>query len=253
MFLVASPHRDQVSFGPFRLDVRTGALFENGQAVHLAHQPARLLSLLALHAGEVVTRDSIRQHLWADDTNVEYDAGMNFCLAQIRAVLHDEASSPRFIETIPRSGYRFIADIERHANHVVAVLPFDNLTGDSSSDWIADGITDALITALGTVEVLRVLSRQSVLHLKRSTATLPLIARELGVDAVLEGTILVDRVSVRISAHLVLVDPERQVWSQSYEGAKDGILDLQSSVVRDIAGSVERTLAAEQLIDPRSA
>jgi DNA-binding winged helix-turn-helix (wHTH) protein len=100
-------------FGAFELDPDAGELRRQGRLVHLAAQPRRALSLLVTRAGEVVTRDELRQHIWGDSTFVEFDRSLNFCIASVRAVLHDDARSPRFIETLPRCGYRFLADVHR--------------------------------------------------------------------------------------------------------------------------------------------
>ncbi len=99
-----------VRFGVFEIDDATGEMRRQGRRVHIAAQPFKTLVLLASRAGDVVSRDELRRHLWGDDTFVEFDRSLNFCVAEIRAALHDDARSPRFIETVPRRGYRFIAD-----------------------------------------------------------------------------------------------------------------------------------------------
>ncbi len=100
-------------FGLFEFDPDTGALSREGVPVRLQPQPARVLTLLVTHAGDVVTRDALRQEVWSDGTFVDFERGLNFCVAQIRSALGDAADSPRFIETLPRRGYRFIAPIQR--------------------------------------------------------------------------------------------------------------------------------------------
>ena len=99
-----------VRFGVFEIDDATGEMRRQGRRVHIAAQPFKTLVLLASRAGDVVSRDELRRHLWGDDTFVEFDRSLNFCVAEIRAALHDDARSPRFIETVPKRGYRFIAD-----------------------------------------------------------------------------------------------------------------------------------------------
>jgi DNA-binding winged helix-turn-helix (wHTH) protein/TolB-like protein len=103
----------RVRFGLFEFDTDTGALSRKGVPVRLQPQPARVLAILVTHAGEVVTRDSLRQEVWSDGTFVDFERGLNFCVAQIRSALGDAADSPRFIETLPRRGYRFIAPVQR--------------------------------------------------------------------------------------------------------------------------------------------
>jgi DNA-binding winged helix-turn-helix (wHTH) protein len=102
-------------FGTFELDEEAGQLRRDGAPVRLSPQPFRLLVLLVSRAGELVTREEIRQQLWGTDTYVDFDQGVNFCIKQVRTVLHDDAERPLYVETVPRRGYRFIAPIERPA------------------------------------------------------------------------------------------------------------------------------------------
>jgi len=99
-------------FGEFELDTQAGELRRRGALVRLQQQPAKVLSLLARRAGELVTREEIRAAVWGGDTFVNYDQGLNFCVRRIRAALDDPARTPRFVETLPRRGYRFIARVE---------------------------------------------------------------------------------------------------------------------------------------------
>jgi DNA-binding winged helix-turn-helix (wHTH) protein len=101
-----------VRFRPFELDLATGELWRNGEAVHLQQQPARVLALLVREAGRLVTREELRRHLWGDDVFVDFQRGLNFCIMQIRDALGDDAEEPRYVETLPRRGYRFIAPLE---------------------------------------------------------------------------------------------------------------------------------------------
>ena len=182
----------RVRFGLFEFDPHTGALSREGGPVRLQPQPARVLAILVTHAGDVVTRDTLRQEVWSDGTFVDFERGLNFCVAQIRSALGDAADSPRFIETLPRRGYRFIAPIEllqperrarsaaRSGSYVtaliglalvtaalvagawwaasedervrIAVVPFDNETGMEEFDRIARGVADATVARLSTPE-----------------------------------------------------------------------------------------------------
>ena len=158
-----------VNFGAFKLDLENGDLWKSGKLLKLRPQPMRVLCLLVSQAGKPVSREEIRRLLWDESTFVDYDVGVDYCVNRIRSVLGDKAQSPRYIETLPRRGYRFIAPVKRErsfAEPTVAVLPFDNLSRDPAKDYFADGITDALITELARIQAVRVISRQSVLHLK---------------------------------------------------------------------------------------
>src|SRR5438128_8861221 len=111
---VASPMEKHplVRFGEIELDTRTGEVFRHGIALKLQPQPARILLLLVRRAGEVVGRDEIVREVWGGDTFVDYEQGLNFAVRQIRTVLHDDADHPRYVETLPKRGYRFIAPLE---------------------------------------------------------------------------------------------------------------------------------------------
>jgi TolB-like protein len=233
-------------FGPFELDPFTGELRRGGRRLRLPPQPARVLGLLAGRAGELVTRDEIRSDLWPRETFVDFELGINHCLKRIRATLGDRAASPRFIETLPRRGYRFVAAVEHvGATDIptVAVLPFENLNRDPALEYFTDGVTDAIITELARLKALRVISRQSVLRLKGTQRPLQDIARELGVVGVVEGSALHAGARVRITAQLLLLDPERHVWADSYECDMGEILAAERRVARAVARAVEVALA----------
>jgi TolB-like protein len=237
-------------FGPFELNPRTGELTKRGRRLPLSPQPARLLALLASRPGDLVTRDEIRQHLWPHDVVVDFDLGLNSCLAHLRALLGDRARHQRYIETLPRRGYRFVAPVQRSRSFTeptIAVLPFVNLGRDPSLEYFADGMTDALITELASISALRVISRQTVLHLKGSEKPLAAIVRELGVDAVVEGTVLADVSTIRITAQLVSTTPERHIWAQMYESAPTDILSIHRRVARAVAEGVDAALTPSEL------
>src|SRR5215470_2454545 len=99
-------------FADFEFDERAGELRRNGDTKRLEPQPARVLGVLLERAGEVVTRPELQQRVWSGDTFVDFDRGLNYCVAQIREALGDSASDPRFVETLPRRGYRFIAPVD---------------------------------------------------------------------------------------------------------------------------------------------
>ena len=110
-----------VTFGPYSLDLATGELLRSGIAVKLQPQPSKLLVMLAERAGELVTRDEIRQTIWGADTFVDFDQSVNFCIRQVRTALRDHADTPCYVETVPRRGYRFIAPVQRVARAAESV------------------------------------------------------------------------------------------------------------------------------------
>jgi len=235
----------RVGFGEFELDLETGELQKSGRMLRLRPQPVRVLCLLVSQAGKLVSREEIRRLLWGESTFVDYDVGVDHCVNRIRSVLCDPASAPRYIETLPRRGYRFIAPVRRQrafAEPTLAVLPFANLNSDPAKDYFADGVTDALITELARIPAVRVISRQSILHLKGSSRKLEEIVRDLSVDGVVEGAALHEGNRARLTAQLILMEPERHAWAQSYDCDMSAVLTTQREAARAIAASVVTAL-----------
>jgi TolB-like protein/tetratricopeptide (TPR) repeat protein len=245
----------RLRFGVFEADLRTGELTKHGKRLRLQEQPFRLLAILLEKPRELVTREELRGRLWPQ-TTVDFDHGVNKAIGKIRDALGDSAVNPRFIETVARRGYRFLADVaivrDRQALPVsdgairsLAVLPLENLSNDTSEDYFADGMTEELITQLGQIRSLRVISRTSVMTYKSARKPLAEIARELHVEAVVEGSVLRSGDQVRINAQLIAVPADRHMWAQSYAGDLRDTLALQSRVASAIAGQIRVTL------DPR--
>ena len=302
---------DQVSgrlrFGVFELDLHAGELRKHGLRVHLQEQPFQVLATLLEQPGEVVTRETLQKKLWPADTFVDFDHGLNKAISKIREALSDSAASPRFVETVARRGYRFLAEVKvadaapvrspefatlprplaeardrpelagepaipkyllsslawkilafvllllvaslsswklhswSRPSLVIrslAVLPLESLSNDASQDYFADGMTDELIADLGQISALRVISRTSVMAYKHTRKPLPQIARELNVDAVVEGTVLRSGDQVRITAQLIEASADKHLWSQSYQGELRDTLALQNQVARAIADQI---------------
>lgn len=105
----------KLQFDDFEFNSETGELWQGTEAIHLQPQPARVLALLIAHRGELVTREAIQQHVWGKDTVVDFEQGLNWCVRRLREALHDSPSEPKFIQTVPRRGYRFVADVKELA------------------------------------------------------------------------------------------------------------------------------------------
>src|SRR5947207_11765530 len=241
-----------VRFGEFEIDERAGELRKEGIKVRLQEQPLQILQILLEHPGEVVTREELRKRVWPSDTFVDFDHGINNAIKRLREALGDTAETPRFIETLPRRGYRFIASLEaaRPASspiQSIAVLPLENLSRDPEQEYFADGMTEALITSLAKIGSLRVISRTTVMHYRGVRRPLPEIARELGVQAVVEGTVLRSGEKVRISVQLIETSSDTHLWAESYERDLRDILWLQSEISQAVAREIQAKLTpAEQ-------
>src|SRR6201993_1372608 len=307
--------RGRLCFGTFELDLRAGELRKHGLRIRLQEQPFLVLATLLEHPGEVVTREEIEKKLWPADTFVDFDHGLNKTINKIREALGDSAESPRFVETVARRGYRFLAEVKaadtvpvhrpesttqphpgaeapehaglagklathkpvpaplawkislfvvllvmvslatwklyswKHPSPIIrslAVLPLESLSSDPSQDYFADGMTDELISDLGQISALRVISRTSVMGYKRARKPLPQIARELDVDAVVEGTVLRSGDQVRITAQLIEASSDKHLWSQSYEGQLRDTLALQNQVAQAIADQIRINLNSQE-------
>jgi len=261
-----------------------------------------VLLVLLRSRGEVVTKDDLIAQVWPDTVVEDGNLGRN--ISRLRKALDESPDEHRYIVTLARSGYRFVADVRErreengnggltraadpprpsratrwpwvagwatagtmllaglavlntpnwrallprgHARpiHSLAVLPLANLTGDSGQDYLADGITEDLITELAEIKPLQVTSRTSVMQYKGARKPLKQIARELNVEAVLEGAAMRSGNRMHITAQLIRTDSDTHVWARSYDGDLRDVLDFESQVSRAIAREV-----AVQL-DPR--
>jgi TolB-like protein len=260
--MAASPSTDPVlRFDIYELDVRAGELRKRGVKLRLAGQPLQVLAMLLKRAGNLVTREELRAEIWAGDTFVDFDHSLHNAIARIRQVLGDSAQTPRYIETLPRRGYRFIIDdvkpegvasrpasgkADVHAIQAIAVLPLEDLSGEPGHEYFADGMTEALITSLAKMKALRVISRTSAMQYKGARRSLPQIALELNVDAVIEGSVLRSGERVRITAQLIHAASDQHLWAESYERDLRDVLSLQSEIARQIAQEVSVILTPEE-------
>ena len=314
-------------FGPYESRPRTREFYKYGSKLKVRPQLLQVLNLLLSRAGDVLTREELRHQLWSSETFVDFEHSLNTSIKEIRAVLGDSASEPRYIQTLPRLGYRFIAPVEiaepandwnligaqavppassepisapvvrefgaaeasanapagaavrerswrtwalpsltailivmavgylqlyRTRAHsqplsgrkMLAVLPFENLTGDAGQDYFSDGLTEEMIAQLGRLDSQRigVIARTSVMHYKRSPEPLDQIARELGVQYVLEGSVRRDASKVRITAQLIQMKDQTQILSRHYDRDLSNLLSLQDEIAREIADEIPLAL-----------
>jgi len=259
-----APAARLLRFGMFELDTRAGELRKKGARLRLRGQPLDVLEILLRRAGDVVTRDELRQQLWTADTFVDFEHSLHNAVARLRDALGDSAATPRYIQTLPRRGYKFLSRVEelgaeaspalrpRQAGHrdvpirSLAVLPLADLSGDPAKGYLADGMTEALITSLAKVGDLRVISRTSAMKYKETRKSLPRIARELNVDAVLEGSVTRSGERVRITAQLIHGANDEHLWAESYERDFRDVLALQNEIAREVASHVRIVLTPEE-------
>jgi DNA-binding winged helix-turn-helix (wHTH) protein len=171
--LEPTPRRSVVKFGLFEVNLAGGELRKSGMRQKLAGQPFEVLCLLLEHPQEIVTREELQHRIWPKHTFVDYDLALKKAVNRIREVLGDSADSPRFIETVPRRGYRFIGTLEREAStfRSLAILPLEDLSKDHEQEYFAEGMTDALIAALTKISALRVTSRTTVMCYKANASS----------------------------------------------------------------------------------
>src|SRR6266853_3788332 len=247
-----------VRFGPFEADFRAGELRRHGVKLKLVGQPFEVLAMLLECPGQLITREELRARLWPTDTLVDYDHGLNAAVNKLRDALNDSAEKPNYVETLPRRGYRFISTVGLHDSQnllgessspriqSLVVLPLENLSNDPEQEYFADGMTDQLITNLAQISALKVISRTSAMRYKGTKKSLPEIARELHVDAVVEGAVMWMGGRVRISAQLIEAPTDHHLWAASYERDLRDVLSMQEEVTRAIASEIRVKLTAQE-------
>lgn len=237
-------------FGVFAFDTTKLELTRNGSAIRLQAQPARLLRLLLLHAGDLVARDTMFKTLWDDGTNVDFEIAVNRCIRQIRAVLDDQIDAPRFIKTIPRLGYSFIAAVASDApspltaapqsmaepvsDCSIVILPFANLSGHANDEYFSDGLAEELTNVLAQVNGLKVIARTSAFAYKGKNEDVRRIAEALGVSNVLEGSVRRDGPRVRVTVQLIRASDGVHQLSKRYDYELSDIFAMQDEISADV-------------------
>src|SRR5687767_5768153 len=199
-------------FGSFELDVRSRELRSGAGIVRLQEQPFEILRMMLERPGAVVTRDELRRRLWPEGTFVDFEHSLNAAVKRLRAALGDDADHPRFVETLPRRGYRFIGDVPGAIEKTstgpsspplrLVVLPFSNLSDDSSQEYFSDGLTEELIAQLGPLcrGQVGIIGRWSSMFFKGSLQRAREIGEALNAEYLLEGSTRRDGSRVRITA-----------------------------------------------------
>lgn len=243
-------------FGSFELDVRSRELRTGDTRIRLQEQPFEILRMMLERPGDVVTRDELQRRLWPDGTFVDFEHSLNAAVKRLRAALGDDADHPRFVETLPRRGYRFIGAMTPEPADAagsglprvrLAVLPFTNLSDEAAQEYFTDGLTEEMIAQLGQRcrGRIGVVGRWSSMVFKGSTARAREIGRALRADYLLEGSVRREGDRVRITARLVDAAGETHLWAETYERQLADCLSVQADVAARIAESLTLELVPD--------
>ncbi len=289
----------RVRSGLFEIDFGSGEVHKEGRKVPLQEQPFRVLAILLESPGEVVTREQLQARLWSADTYVGFDEGLNTAIRKLRVAFGDSAENPRFIETVSRRGYRFIAPVEpglkpslsppaatvaakpgptsvrtrwmvfavvvfavcamavflRTARHrkpppgkiMLVVLPLENFSSDSQQNYLADGITEEIITQLGRLDPqhLGVIARTSAMQYKHTQKSVAQVSREVGADYLLEGSIRPSGDRIRVTAQLIQSSDQTHLWADSYDRELSDVLRIESDIASSVASEIRLTLSQQ--------
>ena len=314
-----------LKFGEFSLDCARYELRKGQSVLKLEKIPMELLILLVESEGRLVSREEIEEKIWGKGVFVDAEHGINTAVRKVRQTLGDDPDEPKFVQTVQKKGYRFVAEVRVVAEdpngpesqtvltaateivtldaagapaasgakegeqgaadkrnisnrkwasvavsaailmawpvwrilapwltraekeptiRSIAVLPLENISGDKEQEFFADGMTDELITMLAKYPSLRVISRTSVMQYKGVRRPLPEIAKELGVDGVIEGSVSRGNERVLVRAQLIYAPKETHLWAESYDRDAGDILSLQQELARNIAERVNRAASA---------
>jgi len=242
-----------LTFGGFELNPGAGELRQRGDLIKLPPQPFKVLEFLVRRGGEVVTRAEIREHVWAGDTFVDFEQGLNFCIRQIREALGDTADAPTFIETLPRRGYRFLMPVGTAAPHQpkvrrLIVLPFRMLRPDADTEFLAFSLPDALTSSLSGLTSLVVRSSMVAARFAadKEAPDLKKIAAEIDVDVVVTGTLMRSGEAVRVSAQLTDASNGTLLWSDTAQASIGDLFRLQDDLTQRIVASLSLPLTARE-------
>ncbi|MBV8070266.1 MAG: winged helix-turn-helix domain-containing protein [Acidobacteriaceae bacterium] len=249
-------------FGVFELQPAALELRRAGAQIRISEQPLKLLALLCERSGEIVSRDDIRQALWGGHTFVDFERNINFCVNQLRSALGDDAQNPRFIETVPRRGYRFLPPVERRAEpslisqtqpDCVAVVSFANISGDSEAAWLGWAIAETVTADLQKLTRLRVLGRDQVVSAvarlglaETSAQDIPRLAKGLQATWLVWGAYQKVGQRIRLTAHFTRAASGELAGSAKVDGLLEDIFQLEDEVVENLLQTLSITLSESE-------
>jgi TolB-like protein len=246
-------------FGVFRLLPAQRILLEEGKPLHLGSRALDILVALVESAGDIIHKDKLIARTWPD-TFVD-EGNLRFQVATLRKALGDGRGGNRFITNIPGRGYTFVAPVTREHAHAdnaladgalpdkpsLAVLPFQNMSGDAEQEYFVDGMVEEITTAIARLPWLFVISRNSAFTYKGKPVDVKQVAQELGVRYVLEGSLRKAGNRVRISGQLIDTTTGAHIWADRFDGALDDIFELQDQVASNVAGAIQPKLRQSEI------
>jgi TolB-like protein/Flp pilus assembly protein TadD len=250
---------ERIQLGRFLLDIRRYELSCGGKPVRLERIPMDLLILLVREEGRLVSRDEIVARLWGKDVFLDTDNSINTAIRKIRRALEDDPEKPRYIETVLGKGYRFkgadnvgvsfpAPPPQRRPAIMLALLPFENLSGDPSQEYFSDGLTEEAIMRLGRMSPHRmgVIARTSSMAYKHTSKSVRQIGEELGVDFIVEGSVRREQTRVRVTAQLIRVHDQIHIWAENFDYPPQSILDMHATIATAIAAQVKLKLTPDE-------
>ena len=256
----------KIRVGDWLVEPRRNRLSRKGDAQQLEPLAMDVLAYLLKHPGKVVSTEELLSQVWAGRPT--HRAAVKKRIGQIRSALGDSLKNPRYISTIPKRGYCLIAPVETvdtredvqtasafpnarpdsSAGELssIAVLPLKNLSNDPDQQYIADGLTEEVITELARIRDLRVISRLSMMRYRDSGQSVPQIAKALDVDLIVEGSVAREGKRFRVSLHLIDAHADRHIWGHTYDTDVSTILGLRSALARDLAAQLDLELTGDE-------
>jgi TolB-like protein len=265
-------------FDNFEVDLRSGELRKNGRKIRIQSLPLQLLGILMERPNEVVTREEVSRRLWRGDTFVDFDHSIGTAINKLRGALGDSAEEPRYVETLPRRGFRFVGRIGhaelpatgrvpespakkpgKHSSLPIklVVMPFQNFSGDATQEYFTDGLTEEMISQLGRLNgnQLGVIARTTSMAYKNTTKNIAQIGRELSVDYALESSVRREGDQMRITVQLIRVSDQVHVWTNNYDRKVRDSITVQEEVAREVALQIDVSLSrpeARRTLDPEA-
>jgi TolB-like protein/Flp pilus assembly protein TadD len=252
-----------VKFNNFTIDTGRREVTGASGGIHVEPQVFDLLLYLAQNPNRVISKDELIEHVWKG--RIVSDAALNSRINSARRAIGETGETQALIRTVPRHGFMFAAEVtalspdgsevaaaavrqpkpaslELPDKPSIAVLPFQNLSGDPQQDYFADGVVEEIITGLSRIKWLFVIARNSSFTYKAEAVDVKRVGRELGVRYILEGSVRKSGERVRIGAQLIEAETGIQLWAERYDRRLDDIFALEDEITLSVIGAIEPRL-----------